>query len=92
LSIERRRSVVLCQDSNCLFELILCQDRSRLPRHASSAWVSRKLKELIERIATANPLWGAPRVHAELLELGITISQRSLSRAFVEPEPELDQD
>ncbi len=36
--------------------------------------VDRKLKELIARIATAKPLWGAPRVHAELLELGITIS------------------
>ena len=42
--------------------------------------IDRKLKELIERIATANPLWGAPRVHAELLKLGMTISQRTVSR------------
>ena len=27
------------------------------------------MKELMKRIATANPLWGAPRVHAELLKL-----------------------
>jgi hypothetical protein len=39
-----------------------------------------KVKDLIEKIATANPLWGAPRVHGELLELGITISQRTVSR------------
>jgi len=42
--------------------------------------IDRKVKELIERIATANPLWGAPRVHAELLKLGIAISQRTVSR------------
>ncbi len=42
--------------------------------------IDRKVKELIERIATANPLWGAPRVHAELLELGTTTSQRTVSR------------
>ena len=42
--------------------------------------IDRKVRELIEEIATANPLWGAPRVHAELLKLGITISQRTVSR------------
>lgn len=28
----------------------------------------------------ANPIWGAPRVHGELLKLGIEISERSISR------------
>ena len=28
----------------------------------------------------ANPLWGAPRVHGELLKLGIDISERTVSR------------
>ena len=42
--------------------------------------IDRNLKELIQRLGTANPLWGAPRVHAELLKLGITISQRTVSR------------
>jgi putative transposase len=31
-------------------------------------------------MATANPLWGAPRIHGELLKLGIDISERSVSR------------
>jgi len=31
-------------------------------------------------MATANPLWGAPRIHGELLKLGINISERSVSR------------
>ena len=31
-------------------------------------------------MATANPLWGAPRVHGELLKLGFEISERTVSR------------
>jgi len=31
-------------------------------------------------MATANRLWGAPRIHGELLELGITVSERTVSR------------
>jgi transposase InsO family protein len=31
-------------------------------------------------MARANPLWGAPRIHGELLKLGLTISQRSVAR------------
>ena len=30
-------------------------------------------------MANANPLWGAPRIHGELLKLGIEISERSVS-------------
>lgn len=31
-------------------------------------------------MAAANPLWGAPRIHGELLKLGIEISERTVSR------------
>jgi transposase InsO family protein len=31
-------------------------------------------------MAKANPLWGAPRIHGELLKLGIVVSERSVSR------------
>ena len=31
-------------------------------------------------MAAENPLWGAPWVHGELLKLGITISERTVSR------------
>ena len=31
-------------------------------------------------MAQANPLWGAPRIHGELLKLGIGISEREVSR------------
>ena len=37
------------------------------------------MKALVFRIADANPTWGAPKVHGELLKLGIDISERSVS-------------
>src|SRR5262249_4387238 len=35
---------------------------------------------LIEQMVQANPPWGAPRIHGELLKLGIEISERNVSR------------
>ena len=32
------------------------------------------------QMAQANPLWGAPRIHGELLKLGIAVSERTVSR------------
>jgi transposase InsO family protein len=31
----------------------------------------------------ANPLWGAPRIHGELLKLGITVAQRTVAHYMV---------
>jgi len=39
-----------------------------------------KIRALIKEMTQANPLWGAPRIHGELLKLGIDISERSVSR------------
>ena len=41
---------------------------------------SSELRALIQRMAVANPYWGAPRIHGELLELGMAISERTVSR------------
>jgi hypothetical protein len=40
-------------------------------------------------MANANPLWGAPRIHGELLKLGIKISERTVSNLIPcrEPKP-----
>ncbi|HEX8814587.1 MAG TPA: integrase core domain-containing protein [Terriglobales bacterium] len=35
---------------------------------------------MIQRMVAANPLWRAPRIHGELKMLGITISERTVSR------------
>lgn len=31
-------------------------------------------------MATANPLWGAPRIHGELCKVGVEVSERKVSR------------
>jgi len=35
---------------------------------------------LIRTMAEANPLWGAPRIHGELLKLGIGVSQATIAK------------
>lgn len=39
-----------------------------------------EIRRLIERMAAANPLWRAPRMHGELKMLGIEVSERTVSR------------
>jgi len=41
--------------------------------------ISPEVRALIKRMATAN-LWGAPRIHGELLKLGIQISEATVSK------------
>src|SRR5229473_4477752 len=42
--------------------------------------VSGEVNALVAKMAAANPLWGAPRIHGELLKLGIAVSERTVSR------------
>jgi transposase InsO family protein len=42
--------------------------------------ITAEIRQLILRMATANPLWRAPRIHGELKMLGIAISERTVSR------------
>ena len=37
-------------------------------------------------MSMANPLWGAPRIHGELLKLGIDVSQATVSKYRVKPD------
>jgi hypothetical protein len=41
--------------------------------------ISPEIRDLILKMVNANPLWGAPRIHGELLKLGINISERTVS-------------
>jgi transposase InsO family protein len=52
----------------------------------SDGGVSQETKRLIHQMAEANVGWGAPRIHGELLKLGIEIGERSVSR-FMPPKP-----
>jgi hypothetical protein len=51
--------------------------RSRRPGRPR---MSHEIRDLIRRMSRANPLWGAPRIHGELLKLGIKISQATVGR------------
>ncbi len=42
--------------------------------------VPAELAELVRTMALANRLWGAPRIHGELLKLGLHVSQRTVAR------------
>ena len=39
--------------------------------------ISLQIRRLIRTLAKANPLWRAPRIHGELLKLGIAVSERT---------------
>src|SRR2546425_1499182 len=42
--------------------------------------VNVEIRALVTRMADANPLWGAPRIHGELQKLGIDVAGRTVSR------------
>ena len=51
-------------------------------------WLGRRsvpdeVRDLIRQMSQTNPLWGAPRIHGELLKLGIEISQATVSKYMV---------
>jgi transposase InsO family protein len=41
------------------------------------------VRELIRRLSRENPLWGAPRIHGELLKLGIDVGQTSVGKYLI---------
>ena len=51
--------------------------RSRRPGRPKTG---TEIRDLIRRMSRANPLWGAPRIHGELLKLGIKVSQATVGR------------
>jgi hypothetical protein len=46
---------------------------------------SLAIRQLIRDMSIANPLWGAPRIHGELLMLGIEVGQTTVARYMVRP-------
>src|SRR5262245_60756793 len=45
--------------------------------------IDADLRALIQRMSAENPLWGAPRIHGELLKLGFQIAQSSVAKYMV---------
>jgi putative transposase len=42
--------------------------------------VPKEVRQLIRKMSRENPLWGAPRIHGELLKLGIDIGETSVGK------------
>jgi hypothetical protein len=45
--------------------------------------IDTALRVLIRRMSVENPLWGAPRIHGELLKLGFEVAQSSVAKYMV---------
>ena len=52
-------------------------------RHRGRPKVDPEIRGLIRRMCRANPLWGAPRIHGELLKLGIEVSETTVSKYII---------
>jgi putative transposase len=42
-----------------------------------------EVRQLIRRMSRENPLWGAPKIHGELLKQGFDISETTVSKYLV---------
>src|SRR6201997_807584 len=54
--------------------------RWRSRRCCGRPTVSLEIRRLIREMSIVNPLWGAPRIHGELLKLGIDVGQTSVAK------------
>jgi putative transposase len=52
-------------------------------RRTGRPGVPADVRALIRTMSTTNPLWGAPRIHGELLKLGIVLGQSSVAKYMV---------
>jgi len=61
-------------------------------RWKSRSWGGRpkvaiEIRGLIRRMSEENPLWGAPRIHGELLKLGIEVAQSTVAKYMARRRP-----
>ena len=56
---------------------------TRKSRRSGRPKVDPAIRDLIRRMCRANPLWGAPRIHGELLKLGLDVSEATVSKYII---------
>ena len=56
--------------------------KSRTGRPGRPA-IQKEVRDLIRQMSQANPLWGAPRIHGELLKLGIDVCETTIAKYMV---------
>jgi putative transposase len=59
-------------------------DRSNRRRPGRPS-IAAAIRSLVDEMAAANPLWGAPRIHGELLKLGVDVSQATVAEYMIRP-------
>ncbi|MEO5378998.1 MAG: integrase core domain-containing protein [Magnetococcus sp. DMHC-6] len=47
--------------------------------------VTKEIRDLIRKMSLENSLWGAPRIHGELLKLGYNLAESSVAKYMVKP-------
>ena len=73
-SSSRRRS------SRGIAAVFACSGPGKADTAPGAQRVPPDVRALIREMSTANPLWGAPRIHGELLKLGIAVSQSTVAK------------
>ncbi|MGH9384438.1 MAG: integrase core domain-containing protein [Vicinamibacterales bacterium] len=62
--------------------LPLVLDMEKSPTHGRPT-VAADVRALIRTMSQSNPLWGAPRIHGELLKLGLDVCQATVAKYMV---------
>ena len=60
-----------------------CYWRWKSRRRGGRPQIETELRALIRQMSTENLLWGAPRIHGELLKLGFSVAQSSVAKYMV---------
>src|SRR6201997_2660286 len=60
--------------------MVIKDDHSIKEPECGRSRISSEVRALIVRMSQENFLWGAPRIHGELLKLGFDVSQATVSR------------
>src|SRR5258708_10406075 len=57
-----------------------CYWRWKSRRRGGRPQIEVELRTLIPRMSVENPLWGSPRIHRELLKLGVAVAQSTVAK------------
>ena len=60
-----------------------CYWRWKSCRRGGRPQIDTELRVMIRRMSVENPLWGSPRIHGELLKLGVAVAQSSVAKYMV---------
>jgi hypothetical protein len=60
-----------------------CYWRWKSRRRGGRPQIETELRALIRRMSMENPFWGVPRIHGELLKLGLAVAQSSVAKYMV---------